>query len=140
MSCEQLFFDGLRQRGLRLTPQREMVLLALHQMGRPASAEEIYTRVGQQSTAVELSTVYRSLDLMVSMQIVSSIDTPENQRLFALTANEPPHVHLVCRICGKIIGVNLAVMQPLIEQIAAESGFQMDFHNLTVPGVCRNCA
>ena len=74
MSCEQEFFKQLHQRGFRLTPQRELVLKVLHEIDRAASADEIYTQVSARNSAVELSTVYRTLDLLTSFNLVTVID------------------------------------------------------------------
>jgi len=140
MSCEELFLTQLRKRGFRLTPQREMVLVVLHHIGHPASAEEIFGLVAEKSASVERSTIYRTLDLLVSMQMVTVIDISEKQqRLFELVENRVPHLHLVCRACGKIIGVELDFLQPLMDQLIEEKGFHTDFSNLTLPGICKEC-
>lgn len=140
MSCEDLFLKRLRQRGFRLTPQREMVLLVLHQMGRPATAEEIFERVAQKSASVELSTVYRTLDLMLEMHMVALIMPDDHQRLFELQGSEGDHLHLVCRGCGKIVGVTLEDVQPLVSALQASAQFTIDLNNLTIPGLCAACA
>jgi Fur family ferric uptake transcriptional regulator len=90
MSCEALFLKELHQRGFRLTPQREMVLLVLHRIGHPASAEEIFARVGEKSASVEISTIYRTLDLLSSLNLVSVIDTGDKQRLYELIGAHTP--------------------------------------------------
>lgn len=142
MSCEDLFLKRLRQRGFRLTPQRELVLRVLHQVGRPATAEDIYELVARQSPSVELSTVYRTLDLMVDMHIVTLITSSgeKQQRLFELQGAESDHLHLVCRHCGKIIGVAIEDAQPLVRAVQARTQFTIDLINLTIPGLCADCA
>ncbi len=62
MSCEETFFKMLRERGFRLTPQREMVLSVMHQLDEFTTAEEIFNQVSQMSSAVDISTVYRTLE------------------------------------------------------------------------------
>lgn len=141
MSCEALFLAQLRKRGFRLTPQREMVLVVLHHIGHPAGAEEIFARVAEKSASVERSTIYRTLDLLVSMQLVTVIDIGEKQqRLFELVENGTPHLHLVCRACGKISGVDLERLRPLMDQLLESEGFHADWNNLTLPGLCQACA
>ena len=70
MSCEQVFLEQLRERGFRLTPQREMVLSVMHQIEDFATAEEIYDRVQVLSSAVDISTVYRTLELLQEFHLV----------------------------------------------------------------------
>jgi Fur family transcriptional regulator, ferric uptake regulator len=140
MSCEQEFFKQLHQRGFRLTPQRELVLKVLHQVDRPASVDELYACVAGTDPRVELSTVYRTLDLLTGMNLVTVIDSGDKQRRFELVERSAPHLHLVCRECGKITGIELAQLSALAEQIRAVAHFHTDFSNLTISGVCEKCA
>lgn len=140
MSCEEIFLKQLHQRGFRLTPQREQVLLVLHQLGRAASADEIYTRVAKLNANLELSTVYRTLDLLNSFDLVAVIDAGEKQRLFELRHDSAPHLHLVCRVCGKVVGVELDLLQPLLDHIQTTLHFRTDLNNFAISGLCANCA
>ena len=139
MSCETNFLNQLRQRGFRLTPQRELVLLALHQIGYPAPAEAIYARVAEKSASVEPSTIYRTLDLLISMNLVNLIDTGEKQRYYELVGSELPHLHLACRLCGKITGIEIELFQPFLDAIQKQNSFQADLSNLTILGLCGEC-
>ncbi len=140
MTCERIFLSQLHKRGFRLTPQRELVLFALHQIGHPATAEEIYALVAERSASVELSTIYRTLDLLGSMNLATVIDAGDKQRLFELVGSQAPHVHLVCRVCGRISGVEIDLFQPLLERFAEQDRFHADLSNLTIPGLCAECA
>jgi Fur family transcriptional regulator, ferric uptake regulator len=140
MTCENDFTQQLHQRGLRLTPQRELVLLALHQVNRPISAEEIFDRVSVRSSSIELSTVYRTLDLLASLGIVNVISAGEKQRLYELAGVEAPHMHLVCRECGQIIPVELEFLRSLLDHIKNDVQFNADLSNFTLTGICKACA
>jgi Fur family ferric uptake transcriptional regulator len=63
MACEKVFLEKLRERGLRLTPQREMILSTMHEMEGLVTAEAIYAQVQSITSAIDISTVYRTLDL-----------------------------------------------------------------------------
>ncbi len=139
MTCEQEFLQQLRQRGFRLTTQRELVLKALHQIERPASADEIYTQVTGAHTGMELSTVYRTLDLLNSLRLVTVIDAGDKQRRYELVEHSAPHLHLVCRMCGKISGVELDLLPSLLEYVRQVMHFATDFSNITISGVCQEC-
>ena len=138
MSCEELFLKQLHQRGFRLTPQRELILVVLHQIGHPASAEEIYKLVAEKTGSVELSTVYRTLDLLNSMNMVTLIDLGE-KRLFELTGIPAPHLHLVCRSCGNITGLELDLIQPLLDHLQEKIHFTPDLGSITITGLCEDC-
>jgi Fur family ferric uptake transcriptional regulator len=139
MGCEQLFVRQLRERGFRLTPQREMVLGVMHGLGEFATADEVYDRVRALSSAVDLSTVYRTLDLLQEFDLVACIDAGDGKRRYALLGLEGPHLHLVCQSCGVVVGVESALLEPLAEQVAERYGFGLDVDHLTLAGWCQKC-
>lgn len=139
MACEKLFLRQLRQRGLRLTPQREMVLSALHEIQGAATAEEIHERVQRHSAAVDISTVYRTLDLLHSMGLVAAVEPGDGQTHFELLGLRAPHLHLACRACGCIVGVPLAEAHDLTEHLRAHYDFDPSLDDVTIPGLCGAC-
>jgi Fur family ferric uptake transcriptional regulator len=139
MSCEQALFEQLRNRGFRLTPQREMVLSVMHKMEDFATAEQIYDRVQELSTSVDISTIYRTLDLFQDFHVVATLDSGDGQRRFRLSVTDGHHLHLVCRACGAVIGLDHDQAQTILHCLNAERGFQADLENLTIPGLCRDC-
>jgi Fur family ferric uptake transcriptional regulator len=140
MSCEQVFLEQLRERGFRLTPQREMVLSVMHQIKDFATAEEIHDRVQALSSAVDISTVYRTLELLQEFHLIALVDPGDGRRRYQLLGVHERHVHLVCRSCGKIIGADLESAQPLIKQLEKQYGFQADVDDLSIPGQCLACS
>ncbi len=139
MSCEELLLEHLRARGLRLTPQRELVLATLHHIEGPATAEEIYARVHAVSASVDISTVYRTLELFQEFQLVSSFDPGDGKRRYEHLGVEAPHHRLVCRSCGQVIPIEQADVRPLAEHLATAYGFTVDEGDLTISGLCATC-
>jgi Fur family ferric uptake transcriptional regulator len=139
MACEEIFLERLRGSGLRLTPQREMVLSVMHQIEGFATAEEIHTRVQTLSSAVDISTVYRTLDLLKELDLVACIDPSDQQHRYELVGVHGPHLHLVCRSCGKIIGVELAGAESFAAYLRTVHGFEAELSDVTIPGQCREC-
>jgi Fur family ferric uptake transcriptional regulator len=140
LACEEVFLQKLRERGFRLTPQREMVLSAMHDMEGLATADEIYERVHAVSSAVDISTVYRTLDLLQEFKMVACVDPGDGQHRYELLGVHGPHVHLICQVCGKVTGVEMEQIQPLAARLEAEHGFATDLDHLTIPGLCQDCA
>ncbi len=139
MTCETFFLEKLRKRGFRLTPQREIVLSALHQIDKMASADHILDRVHEVSAAVDLSTVYRTLDLLEEFELVISSDLGEGHREYKLIGPEEPHLHLVCRKCGKVIGAEMEPAEALSAYTLKKYGFKVDLEHLSFPGLCSDC-
>jgi len=140
MSCEELFLKKLRERGFRLTPQREMVLRVMHQMAGFATAEEIFQRVQELSSAIDISTVYRTLELLQEFQMVSVVDPGDGQRRYELVGVHGPHIHLVCQDCGEVTPIDLDEFQEFVDHVRRRLGFTIDISQVSLPGYCNACA
>ena len=130
--------DALRARGYRLTPQRQLVLEAVGKLGH-ATPEDIATAVRETATAVNISTVYRTLELLEELGLVQHTHLGHGAPTYSI-ASESDHVHLVCRDCGAIDEAPPEVVNPVVEQLAASRGFQVDLGHFAVFGRCRECA
>ena len=139
MSCEKYFLKKLREQGFRLTPQREMVLSVMHRIEGFATVEEIYEQVQAISSSVDISTVYRTLDLLRDFHLVAAVDPGDGQRRYELLGIHGGHLHLVCQSCGKISGVDLDQAQPFTTCLKERYGFTVDLDNWSIPGLCQEC-
>jgi Fur family ferric uptake transcriptional regulator len=140
MACEEVFAQQLRERGFRLTPQREIILSVLHDVEGLVTAEEIYNQVQRISSSVDISTVYRTLDLLQQLDLVSCVDPGDDQRRYELLGIHGPHLHLVCQVCSQVIGADLEVAQAFGQRLEAEYGFLAALDHLSVSGLCSACA
>ena len=139
MCCEKVFLKKLHDRGFRLTPQREMVLAVLHHISGHATAEEIYSQVHVRSSAVDISTVYRTLELLQEFGLVACVDLGDGQHRYELLSVHGAHHHLQCRSCGKLLRVEQERVQPLVDDLLRTYGFQAELEHLIIPGLCREC-
>jgi Fur family ferric uptake transcriptional regulator len=139
MACEEDFYKLLRERGFRLTPQREMVLSALHDLQGLATAEEILTKVQAITSSVDISTVYRTLELLQDFRVVASVAGSDGQRRYELVGARGPHVHLVCRSCGKVLSAALADFRPFMDLMRERYGFHIGVEQLSITGICQEC-
>jgi Fur family ferric uptake transcriptional regulator len=138
MCCQQEFLKQLRERGFRLTPQREMVLDILHDVSGHVTAEEVYDRVSRLSSCVDISTVYRTLELLQDFHLVGAVEL-DGQRRYELLGLHGPHYHLLCSACSKLVRVEPEEVKPLIEQMRQRYGFQIASDDLTFTGLCQEC-
>ncbi len=140
MACEEVFIQQLRERGFRLTPQREMILSVLHDIEGLATVDEIFGRVQALSTSVDISTVYRTLDLLQDFDLVSCVDAGDDQRRYELLGIHGPHLHLVCHGCGRVIGADLDAARAFAQRLEGLYGFRPALDHLSIPGLCSVCA
>ncbi|MDT4991520.1 MAG: Fur family transcriptional regulator, ferric uptake regulator [Actinoplanes sp.] len=127
----------LRERGLRLTPQRQLILEAVHQLGH-ATPEQIHHCVQERAAGVNITTVYRTLELLEELGLVSHTHLSHGSPTYH-RAGEDQHVHLVCRGCGEITEVDPSVMRPVTEQLQQEQDFRVDVGHVSLFGVCGVC-
>lgn len=137
MSCPTLIAE-MRSCGFRLTPQREMIVQAVAHAGRHVTAEEIFEQVHARTQAINLTTVYRTLNLLVELGMASRADLGDGKVTYA-PLDHGPHCHLVCRVCGKEIEAECDLLTPLKERFRARYGFAADLRHLALSGLCADC-
>ena len=137
MSHHTGLVESVRKRGYRMTPQREMILDAIRDEGH-VTADQVYRRVRAKTPAINLATVYRTLELLKELGIVTAIDTGEGCILYEL-ASEQPHHHLVCEGCGHALELDRDVLLPLEDELCKRYGFTVNFNHLALFGTCPRC-
>ena len=128
----------LSKLGYRLTPQRLMILHAVEGADGHISAEEIYAQVRAQYPYVNISTVYRTLELLKELGLVTETDLGDG-RVRYHTIRKGNHHHLVCQQCGAVIDMGESALAPLWAQIRQEYGFTVNMKHLAFFGVCPKC-
>ena len=128
----------LRESGYRLTPQRQLVLEAVSELGH-ATPDEVLTAVRRTASGVNISTVYRTLELLENLGLVRHTHLGHGAPTFHAAA-EDAHVHLVCRTCEAIVEVAPDVVGDLVTRLAAQEGFAADVGHLAIFGLCQDCA
>ena len=134
MSC----FQALKEKGYKLTPQRVAVLQVLHESGGHITAADIYERVKAKYPHINKSTVYRTLELMKELKLVTETDLG-GDRLCYHHAEKGHHHHLVCQRCGRIIDLDEAALEPLKELLVSNYSFIPEIRHLAIFGRCLRC-
>lgn len=128
----------LRARGYRLTPQRQLVLEAVGKLGH-GTPEEIAADVRTTAAAVNISTVYRTLELLEDLGLVQHTHLGHGAPTYSVPSDDD-HVHLVCRDCGGVQEAESAVVDDVVRRLSAEQGFTVDVGHFAVFGRCRACS
>jgi Fur family transcriptional regulator, ferric uptake regulator len=126
--------EKLRGSGYRLTPQRELILNAVETLGH-ATPDEVLAEVRKQSSAVNVSTVYRTLEVLEELGLVRHAHLSDRAPTYH-SVDGHEHFHLVCRNCHRVISVDPDVLEPLLTRLRTEHGFAVDVGHLTVFGTC----
>ena len=126
----------LREQGLRLTPQRQLILRAVEELGH-ATPDEVLAHVRSQVSSVNASTVYRTLEVLEELGLVRHTHLSDRAPTYHSTT-EHEHVHVVCRRCHAVRSYDPALVAPVVDALA-DDGFAMDVGHLAIFGVCAEC-
>jgi Fur family ferric uptake transcriptional regulator len=137
MGRERLY-QALQDLGYRLTPQRLMVLEIIAESTDHISAEDIYDRVRARYPHINISTIYRTLDLLNQLGLVTVTDMGDG-RISYHYADKGHHHHLICHRCGTKLELDESLLGPLKKTLMKEYGFQADLRHLAIFGRCRDC-
>jgi Fur family ferric uptake transcriptional regulator len=129
--------DALRSRGLRVTPQRRLVLEAVHALGH-STPEQVAERVQVVTPSLSLSTVYRTLDLLEEMGVVSHTHLGHRAPTYHAVGHAD-HIHLVCRRCGGVQEADVDGARVLADEVRVRYAFSTDVAHLSLDGTCAHC-
>lgn len=142
---EEKFRKMLREKGLKVTNQRLLVLevLAAHR-DRHMTAEDIYELVREDYPEIGLATIYRTVQLLLEMQLVGRISFDDGCARYEIGEfydgeERHHHHHLVCRTCGQVIPFKDDLLDELESRIEKEMGFHVLDHELKFYGQCQEC-
>jgi len=138
MTCEDETAELLRRAGHKMTPQRLLVVRALRHSGGHVSAAQIADQIRSQYPFVDVSTVYRTLDVLKRMRLATSTDMGAGDVLFEW-APEEPHHHLICSSCGHVEEIGHTYLEKLEKRVRDDFGFAPDMHHFAIFGLCREC-
>jgi len=130
----------LKENTLKFTKQRELVLKFLYENDGHFTPEDIYTLLKQQYPDINIgiATVYRTLSLLETSEIASSISFGAQGKKYELGLKKH-HDHLICSKCGEIIEFFDDIIEERQEVIAKQFNFQMTDHTMKIVGLCENC-
>ncbi len=128
----------LTQKGFKNTKGRKAIIDVLEKVEMPVSAEEIFLKLKDMGVSTNLSTVYRTLELLETKGLVSKSLINEGKARFELTGEGHRH-HLVCTECQKIISIDTCPIEQLENEVGKETKFCITGHRLELFGICPEC-
>lgn len=129
--------ETLRARGFRMTPQRRAIVEEILSSDGHVSALGIAQKLTKKMPGVNASTVYRTLDLLEEIDVVSHSHLGSGAE-YHLTG-EHEHVHLVCSNCGRTESLSLDELEPFRKMLVKNHGFRADFTHFAIAGLCSRC-
>lgn len=125
---------ALRQRGLRLSTTRRLILEALFAADAPVSAEQIKRHLN-----LDLTSVYRNLETLEHHGLIRHVHLAHGPGLYALIT-DGEHEYLFCERCGAVKTVARGELDPIRAHLQARHGYHVSFSHFAIVGTCPTCS
>lgn len=133
------FKDVLRQENLKFTPQRYEVFRELCASDEHREAEEIYLALKKRHVNVSRATVYRTIDLLLTHDLVQRIDIGDGRWRYEHWLDCSHHDHLICIRCGRIVEFLSPKIERLQEEVCRQHNYKLVRHVHQLFGLCDEC-
>jgi len=133
MSC----VATLKKKGLKVTPQRRLIVDVIHDADTHITAEEIIAYVQSKMPGIHKSTIYRTLDLLEEFGCVFKSELSD-QTVYH-HAEDGHHHHLICSRCGCSMECDESLFRPVEITLKEKHGFIVDFRHMVMNGICEDC-
>lgn len=134
--------DLLKEKGYKLTNQRKAILnIITENVHEHLSCEEIFNLVSVDYPEIGIATIYRTIQLFENLNIVVKVDFDDGFSRYEIkeNTNDHHHHHLICLKCGKILEVQLDLLESLESTIESQEDFSITDHNVKFYGYCKSC-
>ena len=133
--------NALRQRGIRLTRQRRVILQVMDAAEQHLDVDQILDRAQKISPEVHLVTVYRTIDLLKKEGLIDELDLLHlrGDRHYYETHGPRDHIHVACLRCGKVREFESRLYEQLKDQIARDCDIRVTVSRTEVGGICNDC-
>jgi Fur family ferric uptake transcriptional regulator len=132
---------SLRQRGIRLTRQRQVLLDLIDSSGQHLDADRLYEMARERDSKINRVTVYRTLRMLKESGLVDELDLMHyvGGQHYYETRLKQEHAHVICLRCGKVEEFFGEPLPKLRRQIESHFGFQIVLVRTEVGGYCAHC-
>lgn len=128
----------LRQKQLKITPQRKAILNVFHKSDCVLNAQQIFEEASKILPGVNFSTIYRNLDILLERDIICRLISSDGKVLFKLRSEGSHHHHVICKGCGISVPIDFCPMNILENELGVK-GFTHTEHRFEVYGYCNKC-
>jgi len=138
-------YERIRSQGFKLTLPRQLILDMLNKTKHHLSADEIYIFLRRRYPQIGLTTVYRTLEMLVRLGLINKFDFGDGRFRYELKGKEEHHHHLICKECGKVIDYRdfideeTNLVKKIEQRLSEKYGFKIESHQLRFYGICKDC-
>ena len=127
-----------KEKNLRMTRQRKVILEELRKLNTHPSADEIYEVVRHRLPRISLGTVYRNLEVLSELGEIQKLELSGLLKRFDW--NTKKHYHIRCVRCSRVDDAPIAPLNKLDNELYGATVFEIIGHNLEFTGLCPECS
>lgn len=135
----EVFGQYLKEKDLKLTVQRELILQTFLGQREHVSAEELFQKSREKQPHVGFATVYRTLKHLTQCGLARELDFGDGRIKYEPEFNRQHHDHMICTSCGTYIEFLNPQIEELQEQVSRKHGFKITSHRMQLYGLCQKC-
>ena len=132
--------EKLRKNGYKLTGPRQAIINFLVHTDNHPNIDDLFSEVSKDYPGIGVATVYRTLELLRQLNIVHTLELPEDRQRYEINLPEDHHHHLVCTNCNRIVEFGNCNFKHLVEEIESSTRFQIHSHSTIAYGLCPHCS
>lgn len=139
ITAKDRFRDHLKKKGLKFTPERELILKEVFSCHKHFDVEELFLRLRSKNRAISRATIYRLLPLLIDSGLIREALRCPDRVYYEHVFGHPHHDHLLCIKCGRAIEFRDERIEKLQSEVCKKYGFEPIEHRLGIKGHCRRC-
>jgi Fur family ferric uptake transcriptional regulator len=136
---EDKFRDYLKKKGLKFTPERELILKEVFSLHKHFDVEALFGILRKKDRTISRATIYRTLPLLIESGLIREALRCRDRVYYELIFGHPHHDHLLCIGCGKVIEFRNERLEKLQKEVCKKYGFKPIEHRLGIKGYCKKC-
>jgi Fur family ferric uptake transcriptional regulator len=135
----EVFQEYIRQRGLRWTPERELILQEISRLRQHFDVESLYLQLKQKGAKVSKASIYRAIPLFIDCGLIREVDFSDGHWHYEHIYGHDHHNHLKCLGCGQVLEFLEPALAQVESRLAREYGYSIVTSKLEVKGYCPAC-
>jgi Fur family ferric uptake transcriptional regulator len=135
----EVFRDYVRQRGLRWTPERKLILQKIFEIHEHFDVDSLHWLLKQKGVKVSKASIYRALRLFIDCGLVREVDFSDGHWHYEHIYGHEHHNHMKCLGCGEVREFEEPILAQVDQRLTREYGYNIVFHQLEVRGYCPIC-
>jgi Fe2+ or Zn2+ uptake regulation protein len=129
------FRNILKDKNLKATHQRLAILETMDSL-KHVDIENLYELLIDKYPTLSKATIYRNVKELIAIDLITEIKIPDMPTNYEIT--KIPHIHLVCKVCNKIVD-KIVDTSCIVSEAIKESKFKVERSNISLVGICSEC-